>query len=340
MGIFMTVLKGIGITIVVLVGLGLSYQYIATKLDQQKYPAVGKMVDIGGYKLHMIDSGKNYKGPVIVMDGGAGCNALDWALVQPEIAKFARVITYDRAGYGWSDASPLERTSENIVEELRTMLKNAGIQGPYILVGHSFGGFNMQLFAAKYPGEVAGLILVDSSSEDAFEKYQKDFVPNTSSMWTYLALTYIGISRLMQYLSSVKAMNDLYLAKYPLCIKNILKAQRLSTKFVVANVYEGLSLEKNCQQLQQVGKSFGDMPLTVIRAGKPMIEKPITGVISQELMDKINKVWLEIQADLLKKSSRGKQLIAENSGHLIPYDQPEIIVEAVQGIYDELNQEK
>jgi pimeloyl-ACP methyl ester carboxylesterase len=336
MPILMTTLKVVGALILALACFGMMHQYVATKLDERKHPPVGQLVDIGGYKLHMIDQRQSNNGSVVVMDGGAGCNALDWALVQPEIVKFARVITYDRAGYGWSDASPLERTSANIVEELRTMLKNADVQGPYILIGHSFGGFNMQLFAAKYPDEVAGLILVDSSSEDAFEKYQKNFIPNTSSMWAYLALTYAGISRLMQYLPSVKAMNDLYLAKYSASVQDILKAQRLSTKFVVANVHEGLLLEKNCQQLQQAGKSFGDMPLTVIRAGKPMIEKPIPGVISQELMDKINKVWLEIQTDLLKKSSQSTELIAENSGHLIPYDQPEIVVDAVREMCEEL----
>src|SRR3989338_11705778 len=113
----MAVLKIVAASIVALAGIGALYQYVGTKLDEQKYPPIGRMVDVGGYKLHMIESGQNSNGPIIVMDAGSGCNSLDWQLVQPEIAKFARVITYDRAGNGWSEASPLPRTSENVVKE-------------------------------------------------------------------------------------------------------------------------------------------------------------------------------------------------------------------------------
>ena len=106
----MAVLKTIAATTLLLASSGALYQYIGTKLDEQKYPPIGKMVDIGGYKLHMIESGQNNDGPTVVMDAGSGASSLDWQLVQPEIAKFAHVITYDRAGNGWSDASPLPRT--------------------------------------------------------------------------------------------------------------------------------------------------------------------------------------------------------------------------------------
>src|SRR3989338_6945641 len=114
----MPLLKIILISIFTLAVAGALYQYVGTKLDEQKYPPVGRMVDVGGYKLHMIDLGTKIEGqPIIVLDAGSGCNSLDWQLVQPEVAKFARVITYDRAGNGWSEASPLPRTSENVVKE-------------------------------------------------------------------------------------------------------------------------------------------------------------------------------------------------------------------------------
>src|SRR3989339_2066255 len=146
----MTLLKIIGLSVLMVGSLGALYQYVMTQWDRKKYPPLGKMIDIGSYKIHMIDSCDDEfkkcvsdpKQPIVIMDAGIGCSTLDWSLVQPEIAKFARVIIYDRPGYGWSDASPLPRTTENIVEELRTMLQNAGVHGPYILVGHSFGGLN------------------------------------------------------------------------------------------------------------------------------------------------------------------------------------------------------
>src|SRR3989339_1128005 len=135
MAILMTSLKIVCASILALAGSGATYQYVATKLDERNFPPIGKMVDVGGYKLHMIDSGVVVEGhPTIVMDSGISGDSCDWFLVQPEIAKFARVITYDRAGYAWSDVSPLERTSENMMQELHTMLHNAGVQGSYILV--------------------------------------------------------------------------------------------------------------------------------------------------------------------------------------------------------------
>ena len=154
----MSTLKVVMALIFGLAAAGAMYQYIGTKLDERKYPLIGRMIDLGGYKLHMIDSGQNHYDPTVVIETGAGESCLGWQLIQPEIAKFARVISYDRAGYAWSDASPFPRTSENIIKELHTMLHNANVPGPYILVGHSFGGLNIQLFANTYPGEVAGVI--------------------------------------------------------------------------------------------------------------------------------------------------------------------------------------
>ena len=146
---------------------GALYQFASTKYEDYAYPPLGKMIDVGGYRLHMQDAGTG--APTVILDAGCGCNSLDWSLVQPEIAKFARVISYDRAGYGCSDASPHPRTSEVMVNELHTLLRNARVPTPYILVGHSLGGINMRLFASCYPDEVAGIVLVDSSHENQLE---------------------------------------------------------------------------------------------------------------------------------------------------------------------------
>lgn len=125
------------------------YQKLATAIDDYRYPPRGKLVDIGGYRLHFHASGQG--DVTVVCDAGLSGTSLGWSLVQAEASKFARVCSYDRAGYSWSDPSPLERTSANIATELHTLLKKAAIPGPYILVGHSFGGANMLLFANLYP---------------------------------------------------------------------------------------------------------------------------------------------------------------------------------------------
>ncbi|MGH9331314.1 MAG: alpha/beta fold hydrolase, partial [Vicinamibacterales bacterium] len=119
----------------------------------------GRLIDVGGYRLHLNGTGAGR--PTVVLDAALGGSSVSWALVQPEVARFTRVCSYDRAGFGWSDAGPMPRTVGRIVGELRTLLDRAGEPSPYVLVGHSFGGLVLRVFAARYPADVAGLVLVD-----------------------------------------------------------------------------------------------------------------------------------------------------------------------------------
>ena len=310
--------------IVLFICLGIIYQYIATRLDERKYPPIGKMVDVGGYKLHMIDEGAG--SPVVVMDAALGNITLDWSLVQPEIAKFTRVITYDRAGFAWSNASPLKRISENEVQELHAMLHNAQIPQPYILVGHSLGEINVRLFATMYPDEVAGIVLVDSSHELQLEK-----LPKTSTPW-YLKpkiaeiISNLGIFRFMNYVPSQKR-------KYSADVQKMYDSQKLTTKFIHAVTDEMAHLKDSFHQLQITGGSLGDKPLTVISAGKKRSNK---GNLPEKEFEQMIKNLQDMQKDLVTKSARGKQIIAEKSGHMVNYDQPEIIVDAVREMVDEL----
>jgi pimeloyl-ACP methyl ester carboxylesterase len=149
--------------VLVLVLAGLVYQFVATRLDYRRYLAPGEMVAVAGHDMQLYCTGAGKGGPTVVMDAGLGGGLLDWQTIQSEVAKFARVCSYDRSGIAWSEAGPDPRTSPRIVEKLHTLLKNAGVDGPYVLVGHSFGGANVQLYAAEYPDEVAGMVLVDSA---------------------------------------------------------------------------------------------------------------------------------------------------------------------------------
>lgn len=323
--------KTVGIVagiVFLLLGLGFGYQRFATNLEEKQYQPVGKMIDIGGYKLHMIDSkvGK----ATVVIDSGAGGKTLDWCLVQPEIAKFARVITYDRAGYAWSDVSPLLRTSENIVQELRTMLHNAKIPAPYILVGHSFGGLNVRLFAAQYPDEVAGVILIDSAHEDLFEKMPQ-LRPNKYFLECVNIASRCGIFRVLNLLPFVSNKADAAIEKYPEFLRRICLAQNLSTKYMNTLMQEGLCSQESYKQIKQNCGQLDDKPLTVISSAQPWP--------GQENVA-LNKQWAAWQADLVTKSSRGKQIIVENSGHNISYDQPEVIIDAVRQMTLELQSAK
>ncbi len=126
--------------------------------------ATGTTVDVGGYRLYRHCAGAGQ--PTVVLDSGMSSTTDSWTEVQPDVARFTRVCAYDRAGLGRSDPGPAPRTSDQMVRELRALLRNAAVPGPYVLVGHSFGGLNAQLYAGRYPGEVAGMVLVDTAHED------------------------------------------------------------------------------------------------------------------------------------------------------------------------------
>jgi len=139
--------------------LGLVYQVLGTRRDSKLHPPPGKLVDLGTHRLHLLESGRG--GPTVVLEAGLMSTMLSWSELQCALAGSFRVVSYDRAGLGWSDLGPMPRTADRIVDELHTLLQRAAIPSPYLLVGHSFGGMTMPLFAARFPGEVAGVVLVD-----------------------------------------------------------------------------------------------------------------------------------------------------------------------------------
>ena len=127
-------------------------------------PAPGRMVDVGGHSLHIRCTGRG--APTVVVESGLGDVSTDWTLVQTRVAEFARVCTYDRAGYAWSEPGPKPRTFAQINAELRRALAAAGEKGPFVLVGHSCGGPVVRAYAGTYPDDVAGMVLVDAVHED------------------------------------------------------------------------------------------------------------------------------------------------------------------------------
>jgi len=152
-------LIGLAVLVALLVFAGLIIQAIGTARDARRFPPPGRLVDVGGHRLHIYSMGEGT--PAVVMDSGFPASSLSWTFVQPAVARFTHACSYDRAGLGWSDAGPMPRSSRQIVEELRALLLNAGVEGPFVLVGHSFGSFTVRLYASTYPGDVVGLVLVD-----------------------------------------------------------------------------------------------------------------------------------------------------------------------------------
>jgi pimeloyl-ACP methyl ester carboxylesterase len=199
--------------IVVLLALavvGAIYQTIATALAERAYPPPGEMVGVGGYRLHINCVGQG--SPTVVLDAGSGGMSAQWVRVQREVSGTTRVCAYDRAGMGWSEMGPVPRDARQITGELHTLLGKAGIKGPYVLVGHSFGGMYMQTYAARYPDEVAGVALVDSSTDpDQFSQRpeaREGYEPQKQAFAVVPLLVRLGVS-LPARLGVVRLLSEL-----------------------------------------------------------------------------------------------------------------------------------
>jgi pimeloyl-ACP methyl ester carboxylesterase len=140
------------------------YEAVAAARDQHRYPPPGRLIDIGDYRLHLKCAGEG--GPAVVLESGIGVSSNGWALVLPELSKVTKTCSYDRAGYGWSDFGAQPRTIVRIAAELHVLLHNGWIRGPYVLVGHSFGGEIVRAYVGQYPTEVAGLVVIASAPEE------------------------------------------------------------------------------------------------------------------------------------------------------------------------------
>jgi pimeloyl-ACP methyl ester carboxylesterase len=149
--------------------IGAIYQAIATESDQRAaFPAPGEMVDVGEHRLHLNCVGQG--SPTVVLDAGWGYTSVEWsAWVQPEVAEHTRVCAFDRAGMGWSEPEPGPPSATQTADELHALLQEADEEGPYVLVGHSLAGLYSRIYAERYPEEVAGMVLVDSSHPHQFE---------------------------------------------------------------------------------------------------------------------------------------------------------------------------
>jgi len=184
------ILIGLCGLIVVAALTGAAYQWIATRKDLAANPPPGRLVDVGGHKLHIWCTGSGE--PTVVLENGlgGGSGIVGWSFVQPEVAKFTRVCSYDRAGTGYSDPGPSPRTARRIAYELAQLLDRTGISGPLVLVGASIGGLFVRVFASEHGERVVGLVLVDASHED-----QEMRVPRIAPLVPLLSS--IGVFRLL-----------------------------------------------------------------------------------------------------------------------------------------------
>jgi pimeloyl-ACP methyl ester carboxylesterase len=284
------------------------------QLTRQNLPP-GQLTAINYYNLHIYCTGEG--SPTVILEAGLNDFYVTWAKVQPEIARTTRVCSYDRAGLGWSQLAPNPRTSDVMVEELHTLLRNTGIEDPYILVGHSFGGIVMLNFARHYPNQVAGMVLVDSAHEEQTSRlpFLKDSADELVAQFHILSL--LNSSGLMA-LSPATIPNR----GFPESAYRQYQAVLATTDYFNGAIAETTAYYSDLPQPKPA--SLGDLPMVVLSHGLP----EATGDSSTQQL-RYEQEWTKMQNELAGLSSNSKQIIAEKSGHYIQLDQPELVIASI-----------
>jgi pimeloyl-ACP methyl ester carboxylesterase len=306
---------------------GISYRQIKTREDARRFHREGKLVDVGGYKLNINCAGQG--NPVVVLESGLETPAKGWWLVQPGISKFTRVCSYDRAGYGWSDSGPMPRKLSQIVQELHTLLQNAGERPPYIFVGHSFGKGIVLQYNKLYPNDVAGMVLVEGGPAklklpDSIRAMSQADLKRRQAKRRFASLLYFfGMSRFLARKNIEGAEGSAYDREW--------YYEAIQPKFIRATTSEvenGLSGDSEAELAD--APALGDKPLEVLIAGKGMWGLPLA---SQDWVD-VRKSWVDGQIQLAQHlSRRGKWRVVSDSTHMMPDERPDAIVDAVREVY-------
>lgn len=271
-------------------------------------PAPGQRIDLGGYKLHLNCEGTS--GPAVILESGLGDWSSHWAGVQKLLKAEMQVCSYDRAGYGWSDPGPKPRDSSRIVDELHSLLGKAHIDPPYILVGHSFGGLNVRLYASTFPDEVRGIVLVDASHPASLPyRRNEDGSMPSKPMTTGNQLMRVAPAQIDQ-------------ANVPPEAQAALSNNLLHTKSIVTGRSEFRSLGQSVIEVANAAP-ITQIPLIVLSRGRREWPEGPDG-------DAQEVTWRAQQIELSKLSNRGKQRIALNSGHHIQLDEPDVVADAVR----------
>jgi pimeloyl-ACP methyl ester carboxylesterase len=307
-----------------LAGIGALYQLISEARDKSKNPPPGKLVDVGGHRLHIHSMGEG--GPTVVMDAGGASSPISWSLVQPEVAKFTRVITFDRAGHGWSDPGPKPQSSERIIEELDTLLSNEKIEGPYIMVGQSFGGQNVRLYASRYPDKVAGMVLVDSAHEDwakikSIAPWRGRLAEDARMLKSQLSpiLARLGWLRLRQKPSGLPQ-------GFPKEVQAAATALDLRSR--AHDWLIGISaLIEMCDNQLRNSPPLPDIPLTVLSAH---VRFEPWGIAA----DEADRYWLGLAADLASRVPNSTHIVSEKGGHNLHYDDPKLVIDAIRQVVE------
>jgi pimeloyl-ACP methyl ester carboxylesterase len=289
---------------------------ISSTLDSYAEPqTLVSLPDRRRLNLHVTGEGS----PTVILAAGFAGGALDWVLVQPHVAKFARVVSFDHAGLCFSDEGPYPRNSAAIIADLRAALAMAHIEPPYLLVGHSAGGMHMRRFAGRYRAEVIGLVLIDSVTDDAILRVGDLGHPGLRATWRQL-LTLSEAGALTPDTSEYQLHVGVPQAGLTDRLNECMHRMRTRPSYYRTLIAESEELSGLTSPRPE--ESLGDLPLTVLSAGRveeaPFLQKPGQA-----------QAWREMQSALARLSFRSVQRDVD-CGHNIPIARPSDVVVAIK----------
>ncbi len=309
--------------------------------DKRSYQPTGKLVDLGGYRLHLNCTGKSQ--PTVLLIAGGGDFSFDWALVQPAVSRFARVCSYDRAGVAWSDPGPTPRTLRQDAYELHKLLRAAGIKAPYVLVGHSVGGLIARVYAEQYPNEVAGMVLVDATHEDTTLMYQGKIVrvresakgvdiPPAQTMQSSPPRQPTD-EDIEQFEFNQKMFGNPKITPPFDKLPKPIQAMRLwfltqPPRAAAAPNLWAEELQAMYMARAKTPYQLGNIPLAVL-LGKPEYGNPPNGVSAGD-WKRINEEKRQQKLAFTTLSRNSRLIVAEKSGHHIQLDEPQVVIDAIR----------
>ncbi len=308
---------------------GAVYEQVERRAAVRDYPAPGKLVDIGGRHIQIDCRGSG--SPVVVFESGLDdFGSLSWSSVHDDVARFTRACAYSRAGIMWSDPSDRPFGAANVAEDLHKALVAAGEKPPYVMVGHSLGGPYLSVFTSRYGSDVAGLVFVDASHPDQFERFQKlagKDISRDPQIGIGVALGWSGLVRLVTAHNALppgapQAMADPIHAWLP----QSLPAVKAEMDGVAATLFEAGKT-----------RNFGNRPLYVLTHGEPF---PADQLKAQDLNVAMGKrmdaLWAEFQNDEASWSTRSHHETVAGAQHYIQFGKPKVVVAAIHEIVDEV----
>jgi pimeloyl-ACP methyl ester carboxylesterase len=325
----------IAAAVVALASAGVLYQRAGTARHKREFAAPGELIDVGGHRLHVHCVGVST--PVVIFESGIAASSVSWTMVQPEVAAFARTCAYDRAGLAWSDTPSCPRSFARIVDEFAAVVSHSAGNSRCVLVGHSFGSFVVRAFATRTPQQIAGVVLVEPPTEWLQLTPERARLLRGGQLLSRIGamLAHLGVVRAsLRLLSSgaptgPRLITKLFGPTAALTLERLVGEVRKLPPSVHPLVQAHWSQPKCFHAMAQYIGALARDGATIAAVALPR-EVPVTVISS----GRQSEARLAEHRSLVETAERGKHVVAQNSGHWVQFDEPEVVVKAIRELID------